>query len=92
MSAVLDIPPNAELFEDVEGHPKSGYILRVEFYKKPDGRYFVWPYIRQVRGCNDITQHFQVLEQFPSKEAAREAALAGARALIASGSDLDKMD
>jgi hypothetical protein len=89
MEKILETPPSANLFEDVEEHPENEHTIRIEFYKKPDGDYFVWPYIKVVRGSSDTVKHFQLLGYFPTKEAARDAALAQGKALIAAGFKMD---
>jgi hypothetical protein len=74
-----------ELFESVEQHSEQDRAIEVEYYKRADGSFFVWPSVRHTRGNSDSRRHFEVLGEFPNKETARNAVLIQGRMLIASG-------
>ena len=61
--------------ESTEERPYRAFIIEMEFYRLPRGRYRVWPYIKRVQGHTESKVHFAVDGEFASKEAARSAAL-----------------
>jgi hypothetical protein len=89
---ILEIRPDAELFEETEEYQEQGRSIRIEFYKTPEGRYFVWPYISQGRRSRDTMKHFVVKGHFPDRKTARNATLERGRALIAAGFHIDWTD
>jgi hypothetical protein len=61
--------------ESTEEHSHGSKVIAIEFYKEPDGRYRVWPYVNG--------EHFVLEEEFfPTKESARDAALRAGREKI----------
>jgi hypothetical protein len=79
---MFEVPPPAGSCLDVEEHQHREHIIRIEFYKNVAGRYFVWPYIKQVYQSGDTIEHFQVIKEFANKDAARQTALDRGRELI----------
>ena len=83
---VIEIPPPEDLHVGTEEHPEgSRHVIRVEFYKMPDGSYYAWPYVRRLAGSGYIEEHFQMLKHFPDPDAARQAAINRGRTLISVG-------
>lgn len=89
---MIEIPPPPDAFISAEEHPCGHYTIRIEFYKALNGRYFVWPYIRQQRGDGDTMKHFMLVGHFENMDAARDAALQRGRELIDNGVDIYQPD
>jgi hypothetical protein len=75
----IDIPPSEPAHHDeVQSVRKQdGYedVVRMEFYQTPEGKYFVWPYVGQIRQNGDSYRHFKLRMHFDDIESARECAL-----------------
>jgi hypothetical protein len=86
----FQVRPVSEMvgLEEVE---HGQYRIRIEFYRLNDGKYFVWPYVRQVSGDNDIMRHFPIQGHFPEKDLARDAAVRRGKQLIDGGVSLAKL-
>jgi hypothetical protein len=89
---VVEIPPSEDLLLGTEDHPEGQHIIRIEFYKTPDGSYFVWPMTMRVRRDCARSKHFQVLGHFPDMGAARQAAINQGRAFISPGFDISQTE
>jgi hypothetical protein len=61
--------------ESTEEHAFGRFIIEMELYKLPDGRYKVWPFVKKVGLHGETKIHFVLKTVFPSKEVARAAAL-----------------
>jgi len=61
--------------ESIEEHAFGQFIIEMELYKLPDGRYKVWPFVKKVGLHGETKIHFGLKTVFPSKEVARAAAL-----------------
>lgn len=97
MSEALEIPPPPESLDSIEEysqgqHPEGELRIRIEFYRDGQGQFFVWPYIRELRGDSDALKHFMVLGHFVSKDEARSVALNRGQQLIAAGFDVHSVD
>ncbi|MGH9497784.1 MAG: hypothetical protein ACRD3L_01440 [Terriglobales bacterium] len=92
MPKVLEIPPSIELLKSVEEHAHGEFKIQIQFYETPEGKHFVWPYIRLVRGDSDSMKHFMVQGHFSTKDEARAAALSQGRKLADSGFDVHRID
>jgi hypothetical protein len=70
-----EIEPAKAKPEFVEEHPFDGLIIEMEFYKLPDGRYKLWPYVKRAQGDGTTKIHFVLAGEFDSAEAARAAGM-----------------
>ena len=81
----ISVSVNLAKPESTEEHPQGQFIIEIEFYKLPEGRYKVWPYVKKVRLDGESKAHFPLDTEFSSKEAARVAAIKAGREKIEAG-------
>jgi hypothetical protein len=82
----MDIPPTDELLHHDEKHSVRKYqdhedVVHIKFYKTPAGKFFVWPFVGQVRKYGDSYKHFSLRRHFDDVNAARDCALNQGRML-----------
>jgi hypothetical protein len=88
MAKMIEIPPPIESLKSIEEHLHGEFRIRIEFYETPEGKHFVWPYIRLIRGDSDSFKHFMLQGHFETKDEARAATLEPGRKLIDAGFDV----
>lgn len=87
LQLMREIPPTDDAVLR-ETHAVGEYNVIVDFYKAADGKFFVWPYIQQMRGDGMSAKHFQIRGHFDSVDDARECALTVGRTLVEVGFDI----
>jgi hypothetical protein len=92
MPTLIEIPPSIDLLKSVEEHAHGPFKIRIEFYETPEGKHFVWPYMRLVHGDSDSMKHFMVQGHFTTKDEARAVAVDRGRKLADAGFDVYKID
>jgi hypothetical protein len=87
----IEVPPASVLLDHEEVHSVRKRadleeLVRIEFYQTTQGKYFVWPYVGEVRRGGDSYRHFSLRRHFDNMESARESALNQGQMLTELGS------
>lgn len=69
------MPPHHHEVHSVRKHDGHEDVVRMEFYQTPEGKYFVWPYVGQIRQDGDSHKHFKLRMHFDDIESARDCAV-----------------
>jgi len=82
----IDIPPSDVLLHHDERQSVRKYdnyedVVHIKFYKTPEGKFFVWPFVGQVREHGDSYKHFSIRRHFDDVNSARDCALNQGRML-----------
>jgi hypothetical protein len=81
----ISVSVSLEKPESTEEYQHGEFIVEIEFYELPKGRYKVWPYVKKVSPHSESKVHFPLDEEFASKESARASAIRAGREKIETG-------
>jgi hypothetical protein len=76
----IDIPPDHKFFHHDEVHSvrkrdEVDDVVTIQFYRTPEGKFFVWPYVGERRQYGASDRHFKLRMHFDDIDSARECAL-----------------
>jgi hypothetical protein len=76
----IDIPPSDQFshhdeVHSVRKHTDREDVVHIKFYKTPAGKFFVWPFVGEVRRYGDSYKHFKLRMHFDDVDSARDCAL-----------------
>jgi hypothetical protein len=82
----IDIPPSDEFFHHDEVHSVRKResvedVVTIKFYRAPEDKFFVWPFVGERRRYSASDRHFKVRMHFDDLHSARECALNQGRML-----------